>query len=283
MRCRCRMSDLDVTGGRVRSVTLIGRPPTAPARGARGRRLPSLPAATPRAMSLSCCARAHGPQDAAMGVRIEHLQADVDRALYGPAAGNPALGAARTSSPATCRAAARRSASACAPAATWSPPPASAAAWSPTAPASRTARAQTPTPAFWPTSFGRPAGRRRPLPASSCSAAAEAAFAAGSGAYVAPAQPPGGRLPCGDALLGRRPRGAHHPRGVAWGCTWRCLPGLHRGHAAGRPAPHGPPAPRLLTWPTPCSRRGDPLQLAGARHAAWTARKRGRGRPLARR
>ena len=29
-----------------------------------------------------------------MGVRIEHLQADIDRAQYGPAAGNPALGAA---------------------------------------------------------------------------------------------------------------------------------------------------------------------------------------------
>ncbi len=30
----------------------------------------------------------------AMGVRIEHLQEDIDRALYGPAAGHPALGAA---------------------------------------------------------------------------------------------------------------------------------------------------------------------------------------------
>ena len=30
----------------------------------------------------------------AMGVRIEHLQADIDRALYGTAAGHPALGAA---------------------------------------------------------------------------------------------------------------------------------------------------------------------------------------------
>lgn len=30
----------------------------------------------------------------AMGVRIEHLQADIDRALYGPAAGNPLLGPA---------------------------------------------------------------------------------------------------------------------------------------------------------------------------------------------
>ena len=30
----------------------------------------------------------------AMGVRIEHLQADVDRAQYGPSAGHPALGAA---------------------------------------------------------------------------------------------------------------------------------------------------------------------------------------------
>ena len=30
----------------------------------------------------------------AMGVRIEHAQADIDRALYGSAAGHPALGAA---------------------------------------------------------------------------------------------------------------------------------------------------------------------------------------------
>ena len=30
----------------------------------------------------------------AMGVRIEHLQTDIDRALYGPSAGHPALGAA---------------------------------------------------------------------------------------------------------------------------------------------------------------------------------------------
>ncbi|MFR2950279.1 MAG: FAD-dependent protein, partial [Collinsella intestinalis] len=30
----------------------------------------------------------------AMGVRIEHLQVDIDRALYGTAAGHPALGAA---------------------------------------------------------------------------------------------------------------------------------------------------------------------------------------------
>ena len=34
------------------------------------------------------------PKPFAMGVRIEHLQADIDRALYGPSAGNPVLGAA---------------------------------------------------------------------------------------------------------------------------------------------------------------------------------------------
>ena len=34
------------------------------------------------------------PKPFSMGVRIEHLQADIDRALWGPAAGNPLLGAA---------------------------------------------------------------------------------------------------------------------------------------------------------------------------------------------
>lgn len=98
VRCRCRMTDLDVRGGRVRSVTLeqTGRSGVVSA----------------ERVAASCVVLAcgHSARDVfelllargvpmerktfAMGVRIEHLQADVDRALYGRAAGHPALGAA---------------------------------------------------------------------------------------------------------------------------------------------------------------------------------------------
>lgn len=98
VRCRCRMVDLDVTGGRVRSVTL------AQAGEGGAERL--------ERVSASCVVMAcgHSARDVfellrergvamerktfAMGVRIEHLQASVDRALWGSAAGHPALGAA---------------------------------------------------------------------------------------------------------------------------------------------------------------------------------------------
>ena len=98
VRCRCRMSDLDVTGGQVRSVTLTQTEPDGSTREER--------------VAASCVILAcgHSARDVfellqergvpmerktfAMGVRIEHLQADIDRALYGPAAGNPSLGAA---------------------------------------------------------------------------------------------------------------------------------------------------------------------------------------------
>ena len=98
VRCRCRMVDLDATGGRVRSVTLAQAGEDGPVREER--------------VSASCVVMAcgHSARDVfellrergvamerktfAMGVRIEHLQASVDRALWGSAAGHPALGAA---------------------------------------------------------------------------------------------------------------------------------------------------------------------------------------------
>lgn len=98
VRCRCRMVDLDVTGGRVRSVTLAQAGEDGSVREER--------------VSASCVVMAcgHSARDVfellrergvamerktfAMGVRIEHLQASVDRALWGSAAGHPALGAA---------------------------------------------------------------------------------------------------------------------------------------------------------------------------------------------
>ena len=98
VRCRCRMSDVDISGGVVRGVTLSSAASDGREREER--------------VSASCVVVAcgHSARDVfellrergvtlerktfAMGVRIEHLQADVDRALYGRAAGHPALGAA---------------------------------------------------------------------------------------------------------------------------------------------------------------------------------------------
>ena len=98
VRLRCRMTGLDVTDGQVRGVTLA----TTDASGAvREERV---------AASCVVLACGHSARDVfallkergvamerktfAMGVRIEHLQAQIDRALWGAAAGNPALGAA---------------------------------------------------------------------------------------------------------------------------------------------------------------------------------------------
>jgi uncharacterized FAD-dependent dehydrogenase len=99
VRCRCRLVDLDVSGGRVRAVTLRSEDPETGI--VTEERMPC---------SRAVLACGHSARDVfellsqrgvpmerktfAMGVRIEHLQVDIDRALYGPAAGNPALGAA---------------------------------------------------------------------------------------------------------------------------------------------------------------------------------------------
>ena len=98
VRTRCRMTDLEAEGGEVRSVTLTSQAADGSPREER---------VEVSAVVLAC---GHSARDVfellrdrgvamerktfAMGVRIEHLQANVDRALYGPAAGNPALGAA---------------------------------------------------------------------------------------------------------------------------------------------------------------------------------------------
>lgn len=99
VRCRTKLVDLDVTGGAVRSVTLLSVDPTTGL--VREERMPA---------SHVVLATGHSARDVfellrerrvtlerktfAMGVRIEHLQSDVDRAQYGPSAGHPALGAA---------------------------------------------------------------------------------------------------------------------------------------------------------------------------------------------
>lgn len=99
VRCRTRMTGLEIAGSAVRSVTLESRDATTGV--LREERVPT---------NHVVLATGHSARDVfellrdlgvtlerktfAMGVRIEHLQADVDRAQYGSSAGHPALGAA---------------------------------------------------------------------------------------------------------------------------------------------------------------------------------------------
>ena len=98
VRTRCRMTAVDIADGRVRGVTLVSQD-------AEGNESEERVAASDVVLACGHSARdvfemlrdrdvAMERKTFAMGVRIEHLQADIDRALYGPAAGNPALGAA---------------------------------------------------------------------------------------------------------------------------------------------------------------------------------------------
>jgi len=98
VRCRCKLTDIGTEDGAVHSVTLETRDAEG---GLREERV---------AASCVILACGHSARDVfellrdrgvamerktfAMGVRIEHLQADVDAALYGRSAGHPALGAA---------------------------------------------------------------------------------------------------------------------------------------------------------------------------------------------
>ncbi len=98
VRTRCRMTAVDVNDGQVAGVTLVSQD-------AQGNEREERVAASDVVLACGHSARdvfemlrdrevATERKTFAMGVRIEHLQADIDRALYGPAAGNPALGAA---------------------------------------------------------------------------------------------------------------------------------------------------------------------------------------------
>ena len=137
VRCRCRLVDLDVSGGRVRAVTLRSEDPETGT--VTEERVPC------SRVVLAC---GHSARDVfellsqrgvpmkrktfAMGVRIEHLQVNIDRALYGPAAGNPALGAAPYSLAVHLPSGRSAFSSACAPVDTWSRLQASGV-WLPTA------------------------------------------------------------------------------------------------------------------------------------------------------
>ena len=99
VRCRTRLTDIDVTGGRVRHITLASVDPVTGI--AREERIPTshvVLATGHSARDVFELLRSHDVtlerKTFAMGVRIEHLQADIDRAQYGPAAGHPALGVA---------------------------------------------------------------------------------------------------------------------------------------------------------------------------------------------
>jgi len=103
VRCRCRMVDLELAGTagarRVASVSLVTTDPESGlVREERVRTSHVVLATGHSARDVFALLAERGVvlerKTFAMGVRIEHLQADVDRVQYGAAAGNPALGAA---------------------------------------------------------------------------------------------------------------------------------------------------------------------------------------------
>ncbi len=228
VRCRCRMSDLDITGGRVRSVTLSQ---TAGDGTVREEHVPA------SCVILAC---GHSARDVfellrergvpmerktfAMGVRIEHLQADVDHALYGPAAGNPALGAAPYKL--SCHLPSGRSAfSFCMCPGGYVVSAASEAGGVVTNGMSLSGRAgANANSGLLANVFPDD------LPGDDVLAGIElqrrcerAAFVAGGGAYVAPAQLVGDFL-AGQASSAGGRVAPTYPRGVAWGSVEKCLP-----------------------------------------------------------
>ena len=229
IRCRCRMTDLDVSGGEVRGVTLS----TTRYDGS---------VCEERVASdcvVLCCG--HSARDVfgllrergvpmerktfAMGVRIEHLQADVDRALYGEAAGHPALGAAPYSL--SCHLPSGRSAfSFCMCPGGYVVSAASEPGGVCTNGMSLSDRAgANANSGLLANVFPED------LPGDDVLAGVElqwacerAAFAAGGGAYVAPAQLVGDFLAGAPSSAGGRVAPTY-PRGVAWGDVSPCLPG----------------------------------------------------------
>ena len=105
----------------------------------------------------------------AMGVRIEHLQADIDRALYGTAAGHPALGAAPYSLVAHLDNGRSLFSFCMCPGGEVVAAASERGGSSQTARASMRAMGATPTPRFWSTSRPAICPAPTPLPASSFS------------------------------------------------------------------------------------------------------------------
>ncbi len=228
VRCRCRMTDLDVTGGEVRGVTLSTTRDDGTV----------LEERMDAGCVVLCCG--HSARDVfellrergvpmerktfAMGVRIEHLQEEIDRALYGSFAGNPALGAAPYSL--SCHLPSGRSAfSFCmcpggyVVSAASEPGGVCTNGMSLSDRAGRNANSGLLANVF-----------PEDLPGDEVLAGVElqrtcerAAFAAGGGAFVAPAQLVGDFLQgVPSSAVGRV--APTYPRGVSWGDVASCLP-----------------------------------------------------------
>ncbi len=228
VRTRCRMSDLDITGGAIRGVTLatMGEDGLV-----REELIPTdcvILACGHSARDVFALLREHGVtmerKTFAMGVRIEHLQANIDRALYGSAAGHPALGAAPYSL--SCHLPSGRSAfSFCMCPGGYVVSAASEAGGVCTNGMSLSDRAGTNA------NSGLLANVfPEDLPGDDVLAGVElqrkcerAAFAAGGGAYVAPAQLVGDFLQGAPSTSGGRVTPTY-PRGVSWGDVAPCLP-----------------------------------------------------------
>ena len=228
VRCRCRMTDLDVTGGEVRGVTLATTRDDGTV----------LEERMDASCVVLCCG--HSARDVfellrernvpmerktfAMGVRIEHLQEEIDRALYGSFAGNPALGAAPYSL--SCHLPSGRSAfSFCMCPGGYVVSAASEPGGVCTNGMSLSDRAgSNANSGLLANVFPDDLPGDGVLAGVELQRACErAAFAAGGGDYVAPAQL------VGDFLQGAASTGVGHvaptyPRGVAWGDVSTCLP-----------------------------------------------------------
>ena len=98
VRTRCRMAGLEAKGGEARAVTLVSEASDGSAGEERVEASAVVLACGHSARDVFELLRERGVamerKTFAMGVRIEHLQTEIDRALYGSAAGNPVLGAA---------------------------------------------------------------------------------------------------------------------------------------------------------------------------------------------
>ena len=228
VRCRCRMTDLDVTGGEVRGVTLETT-------------LEDGTAVEERVSAncvVLCCG--HSARDVfellrerevpmerktfAMGVRIEHLQAEIDRALYGGSAGNPALGAAPYSL--SCHLPSGRSAfSFCMCPGGYVVSAASEAGGVCTNGMSLSDRAgANANSGLLANVFPEDLPGDNVLAGVELQRACErAAFAAGGGDFVAPAQLVGDFLQKAPSTSGGRVVPTY-PRGVSWGDVSGCLP-----------------------------------------------------------
>ena len=228
VRTRCRMSDLDIVSGAVRGVTLAT---TGDDGLVREERIPT------DCVILAC---GHSARDVfalllergvtmerktfAMGVRIEHLQEDIDRALYGSAAGHPVLGAAPYSL--SCHLPSGRSAfSFCMCPGGYVVSAASEAGGVCTNGMSLSDRAGTnANSGLLANVFPEDLPGDDVLAGVELQRACErTAFAAGGGAYVAPAQLVGDFLQGEPSTAGGRVTPTY-PRGVSWGDVTPCLP-----------------------------------------------------------